>query len=111
MVAVRTTKAALQLLGRGVGQLPPPPPPLELRMPEHVAHPNWNPFPGILSAEQGSDKACFADFKEKNSAPSMGGTSRSEINNEMSPGKDMHVFSLLPLPQPWPAKGSLSRPS
>lgn len=39
--------------------------PRESWMPEHRAHPDWSPFLRILSAEQSSDKACFADIKKK----------------------------------------------
>ena len=71
--------------------------PPEFWMPEHMADPDWNPFLRIVSAEQSSDKACFADIKKRNTHPlSMSGTSGSEINNETSPGKDRSIFSLLP---------------
>lgn len=39
--------------------------PTKLVTPEHVFHPNQNPVPGTLSAEQGGDGACFADFKKE----------------------------------------------
>lgn len=58
--------------------------------------------------EQGADRACLADWKKKEGetlAPWVGGIFKIEFNKEMSPGKQMGVFSLLPSPQSWQQKG------
>lgn len=84
--------------------------PPEFWMPEHMADPDWNPFLRIVSAEQSSDKACFADIKKRNTHPPyMGGTSGSEINNQTSKTGASFPFSLSP--QPWPASPRVTQPS
>lgn len=109
VVAGSTTGAALQLWGVAAART-------ALTTPEQAAH-------GIGTQSQEYrmlSKVVTGHFfffflltlkKKENLAPSMWVVSlKKEINDEMSSGKQIYGFSLLPSPESWPVKEPQSGP-
>lgn len=92
---------ALPWEGWGVGRVAAAP--TELLTPEGVAHPNWTPVLGTLSAEQGGDKACFDDFKKRKNTRLPPWAASQDV-------KGTTRCPLLPSAQSWLVKGSLAPP-
>lgn len=77
--------------------------PTELLTPEGVAHPNWTPVLGTLSAEQGGDKACFDDFKKRKNTRLPPWAASQDV-------KGTTRCPLLPSAQSWLVRRSLAPP-
>lgn len=86
--------------------------PTEFWMPEHMADPDWNPFLRIVSAEQSSDKACFADVKKRNThALPWVAPQEVKLTTRRPQVKIGASFPFSLSPQPWLASPRVTQPS